>query len=201
MYITCSNCQTTFIVSDKQIGVEGKRVKCSKCSYIWYQKLDFNNIESSTVQTDISPNNISSGDMLIKVPALLPKKSNKKSVLFCILWSAIIFCIFIIFFGNNFFSQYSTSDIRNVIIKNNSNEKALRVTMELNNKYVYKIATPQLRIRIIDKDFRVIEEHISNNMAKFTQKEIVRIDTTIPNISHAKYLDISIGSRLGFLFN
>ena len=39
MYIACPECDTKFVVKPEQIGKEGRKVKCSKCSLVWHHKL------------------------------------------------------------------------------------------------------------------------------------------------------------------
>ena len=34
MYIACPECDTKFVVKPEQIGKEGRKVKCSKCSHV-----------------------------------------------------------------------------------------------------------------------------------------------------------------------
>ncbi len=38
MLISCPECKTTFAVPIKAIGVTGRKVKCSKCTHVWFQE-------------------------------------------------------------------------------------------------------------------------------------------------------------------
>lgn len=37
MIITCPNCSTRYLVAEDKIGAKGRRVRCAKCSHIWFQ--------------------------------------------------------------------------------------------------------------------------------------------------------------------
>ena len=39
MIITCSNCNTKFLINKKVLGNNGKNVKCSTCGYQWFEKI------------------------------------------------------------------------------------------------------------------------------------------------------------------
>ena len=71
MYIACPECDTKFVVTPEQIGKHGRKVKCSKCSHVWHQKLEDNiRIEPVlTVPEAVIP--LGNG---INLPALLPVK-------------------------------------------------------------------------------------------------------------------------------
>ena len=45
MQIICPKCNTIFIVSDKNFNLQARKVKCSKCSHIWFnnQSSDLSN--------------------------------------------------------------------------------------------------------------------------------------------------------------
>ena len=72
MYISCPKCDTKFIVNQNDIGPEGRRVKCSRCSHIWLQR--HNNktkIEPLLTSTPIEDIKLGNG---VNLPALLPIK-------------------------------------------------------------------------------------------------------------------------------
>jgi predicted Zn finger-like uncharacterized protein len=43
MIIVCERCSTKYHIVDEAIGVNGRNVKCTKCSYIWFQELHSSN--------------------------------------------------------------------------------------------------------------------------------------------------------------
>lgn len=39
MIVTCPNCEVDFVVSSEALGSSGRKVRCTKCKYIWFQNL------------------------------------------------------------------------------------------------------------------------------------------------------------------
>ncbi|WP_068310762.1 zinc-ribbon domain-containing protein [Polycladidibacter hongkongensis] len=37
MKITCSNCKTTYAISEEKLGSQGRKLKCSKCGTVWHE--------------------------------------------------------------------------------------------------------------------------------------------------------------------
>ena len=45
MYISCPACKAKFLTEARLIGKFGRKVKCSKCNNVWYQKADANSLK------------------------------------------------------------------------------------------------------------------------------------------------------------
>ena len=72
MYIACPECDTRFVVTPEQIGTHGRKVKCSKCSHIWHQRLDNHlRIEPVLEPVTLVATPLGKG---VNLPALLPIK-------------------------------------------------------------------------------------------------------------------------------
>lgn len=41
MILTCANCQTRYLVPDSALGLDGRRVRCTKCQNEWFQEPEF----------------------------------------------------------------------------------------------------------------------------------------------------------------
>lgn len=54
MIIACPKCNTGFFVTPEQIGLSGRRVKCSKCSHIWHAKI-YQKLFKSEVKVNQDP--------------------------------------------------------------------------------------------------------------------------------------------------
>lgn len=104
MIITCFQCSTQYYLANQALAPSGKRVKCSKCSIIWFQdyvaipKVEFNkaNVESFNVK-----------DNKIFLPAVVKKKLFIWKPTLIIILFLIIFGLAALFFQEDLSIKYS----------------------------------------------------------------------------------------------
>lgn len=51
MYLNCQNCDTSFVIDKALLAPNGKKLKCSQCSHVWYQEYN-TNFADLTVQSE-----------------------------------------------------------------------------------------------------------------------------------------------------
>ncbi|WP_017443343.1 MJ0042-type zinc finger domain-containing protein [Rickettsia gravesii] len=209
MYITCPNCQTRFIVTSNQIGINGRRVKCSKCSHLWYQKLDYNTstlndfkdkVNMGTIKTPIK--NHYNANVPVILPYIPPKK---KYNIFPILWTSfIIFCLVILLIDSfKFLGKYDQLKIEEINLGKSRHIDCMKIFYKLSNESDYLISDPIIKVRVMDTNNQALDEYVSITklQTKIPAKQAIYLEMNIEGIPiTAKYIDIVIGNRLGLLF-
>nr|WP_253308088.1 MJ0042-type zinc finger domain-containing protein [Rickettsia endosymbiont of Ceutorhynchus assimilis] len=210
MYITCPNCQTKFTVFNEQIGINGRKVKCSKCRHIWHQKLDYNatkltdfaKIEETpeAITTPFKNEFYTEGSGL---PALLPRKPPNYSF-FSLLWISFIIFSSIILLEDNcrFLVRYDQLKIDHIVIQDIKNPDRIKISYAVTNPSSYQISNLIFRVRIIDKNRKILDSYVTNKMninilPDQTINMAIELDGLPP---FAEYLDITIGNKFDFLF-
>ncbi len=212
MSITCPNCNTSFIVSNDQIGTLGRKVKCSKCQHIWYQKFDLptpsitsENTESN--QNDVATNNIripSSEDNKIAINSLdnliysnhnatlsplLPSNGTSPINIISILLINLIFLLLFILFYEKFSLlalpkiEGKKVIIENIYTKQGTINNQLKISYRLTNLDNRNILIPLTRVRILDKQHLPVKSYILDQQnIKLLPKQHIDITTTLENI-------------------
>lgn len=202
MYISCLKCNTKFIVTPEQIGTNGRRVKCSKCSNIWHQKLD-NPIRIEpviTVDNIISP--LENG---VNLPALLPIKIPPYLYALPFFMVGIIIFMFIMLFPNlfGFDTMLSNKDlaIKDIQIDNQKELGKIVVSYKFLNLSSHEVKMPRVRIRLFDKNNRVIKSRTDNySNTDMAPNQFVQIRTEfVPAPPSTNSIDIMIGNSIDFL--
>lgn len=213
MYIACPNCQTKFVVTNNQIGINGRRVKCSKCSHIWYQKLDYNTSKLSDFNEDQvnfeavkTPVKNDYNDRLsANVPVILPYTPLKKKYnIFPLLWTSfIIFCLAILLIDSfEFLNKYDQLKIEEINLRKSANTGGVKVFYKLSNQSNYLISNPLIKIKIIDSSNQALDGYIAVTKlkAKIPAKQDIYVEMDIKGLPiTAKYIDVAVGNRIGFL--
>lgn len=209
MYITCPNCQTRFIVTSNQIGINGRRVKCSKCSHLWYQKLDYNTSKLNDFKDKVNTETIKipiKNHYNANVPVILPYIPTKKKYnIFPILWTSfIIFCLVILLIDSfKFLGKYDQLKIEEINLGKSHHIGGMKIFYKLSNQSDYLISDPIIKVRVMDSNNQVLDEYVSITklQTKIPAKQAIYLEMNIEGIPvTAKYIDIAIGNRLGLLF-
>lgn len=228
MYIACPNCNIKFLVPNEQIGFPGRKVKCSKCAYIWFQKLDPSTkltdfitnteelaappaIPAETEKVTIpwkSPNlhNELQFTKGINVPALLPAKIYKKFEILSLLWFSLITLLLLMLFHDSFaIKSWKQNEliIDKVTAKINKNSQEVKIVYNVTNISNNIILLPLIRVRLLNNKRVLIKSYIINqlNITLAPHKNIY-ITMNLPvAVALVEHLDITLGNRLDFILN
>jgi predicted Zn finger-like uncharacterized protein len=203
MYITCPGCKTRFAVTAEQIGNNGRKVKCSKCFHIWHQKpLGQVKIEPKVELVSTKTPPLGNG---INLPVLLPIKVPAHLLygLPILLVSMIIFMVAILFQGS--FVIPSILNNKDLTISDIYNQQELgktTINYKVTNLSNKSIKIPLIRIRVFDKNNRLINSRIENhNNIKLSPSQNVIINTELGDVPPHANIDIMIGNKLDFILH
>ena len=203
MYIACPECDTKFVVKPEQIGKEGRKVKCSKCSHVWHHKLaDQLRIEPIRTQPLVTTP-LGNG---INLPALLPIKIQPYLyVMPVVMIGLIIFMIIMVFptsLGINTLLNSNNLSIKDVQVQNQKDLDKITISYKVHNSAATIVKMPLVRIRFFDKNGKIIDSKIDdqNNNVDMSPKQGIQINTEfVPAPSAADSIDIMIGNKIDFI--
>lgn len=227
MSITCPNCNTSFIISKDQIGAIGRKVKCSQCQHIWYQKFDLTgpnltsptqNLEQSKITTNNSPfkeinksvvnpvDNLIYSNKSTDLPPLLPIKGTQPINILSILLINLIFLLLFILFQEKFSFTLPKLAGNKVIIDNIQTQQGeavnqLKISYRLTNNDNRNILIPLTRVQVLDKQGLTLKSYILDQQnIKLLPKQHLDVTTTLDNVPGAAgSLDIRLGNSLDFI--
>lgn len=202
MYIACPECDTKFVVTPEQIGNHGRKVKCSKCSHIWHQKLNNPVRVEPTILTPTETTPLGNG---VNLPALLPVKIQPYLyALPMVMIGLIIFMLIMVFPNNLGFDSLlnnKTLSIRDIKIDNQTELDKITVSYKILNSSLKNQKMPLVRIRLFDKSNRVIksliDDHTEINMSP---NQFIQVKTEfVPAPPSTESIDIMIGNKIDFI--
>ncbi|MCF8494092.1 MAG: zinc-ribbon domain-containing protein [Rickettsiaceae bacterium] len=203
MYIACPKCDTKFVVTPEQIGKEGRKVKCSKCSHVWHYKLaDQLRIEPIITQP-IAATPLGNG---INLPALLPIKIQPYLyVMPVVMIGLIIFMLIMVFptsLGINTLLNSNNLSIKDVQVQNQKDLDKITISYKIYNSASTIVKMPLVRIRFFDKNGKIVESKIDdqNSNVDMSPHQFIQIKTElVPAPSAADSIDIMIGNKIDFI--
>ncbi|MFK7968353.1 MAG: zinc-ribbon domain-containing protein [Rickettsiaceae bacterium] len=202
MYIACPKCDTKFVVNSEQIGIHGRKVKCSKCSHIWHKRFDKDlQIEPILEPLPLKTTPLEKG---VNLPALLPIKIPAYPFSTPILLIGMIIFMTITLFQDSFGlkSILNNKDlsIRDLQITNNKELGKIIVNYKIFNSSTKNIKIPLVRIRLFDKDNRVINARIDDHSnIHLSPLQNITINTEVPIPPSTENIDIMLGNKLDFI--
>jgi len=204
MYIACPECDTKFVVTPKQIGKHGRKVKCSKCFHVWYQELGDNvPIEPITsLPEKIAP--IGNG---VNLPALVPAKTPSYLFLLPGMVTGLIFVMLIILFpsqlGITSLLNNNEVSVENIQIVNQQDIEKIVVEYKVHNNSLDNVQMPLVRVRLFDKNHNILNSRIDNHShIEMYPDQIVQIKTQFISVpSSAGSIDIMVGNKLDFILH
>ena len=202
MYIACPECNTKFVVTPEQIGKHGRKVKCSKCSHIWHQKLDSPIRIEPSVLAPIEATPLGNG---VNLPALLPIKI--QSYLYALpffMIAMIIFMLTMLFPNNLGFDSLLNSkklSVHDIKIENHKDLNKITVSYKVMNNSKKNMKMPLVRIRLFDGNSRILKSLIDDHTnIDMSPNQFIQVKTEfVPAPPSAKEIDIMIGNKVDFI--
>ena len=203
MYIACPKCDTKFVVTPEQIGKEGRKVKCSKCSHVWHYKLaDQLRIEPIITQP-IAATPLGNG---INLPALLPIKIQPYLYVMPVIMIGLIILMLIMVFptslGINTLLNSNNLSIKDVQVQNQKDLDKITISYKVHNSASTIVKMPLVRIRFFDKNGKIVESKIDdqNSNVEMSPNQFIQIKTElVPAPSAVDSIDIMIGNKIDFI--
>lgn len=205
MNITCPECSTNFTVSQELIGECGRKVKCSKCSYIWHQYLENQIRLDPTRSKEVITDNKTIKSNGVNLPALLPIRMPQSSNISpLILISLILFLSLLLFherLGINLSDDFKDLNINDIKIVRNIEEGKIIINYNITNMVDQTISIPLIRVRLFDKDNKLIDTQIvkEENLTLGPKKYINLQSEFFSNQDATTKIDISLGNKLDFI--
>lgn len=219
MRISCPDCRAQYVVPNSSISINGRKVKCFKCSYVWFVKPDSEAEHDGSFDAALAPeavNSIQSDNILTNVN--LPQVINHKTSIFwkiapviCVLLT--FFCFFILQPWH--FRQFETAEkiyrvlglrdsellsLQNVKIEKIPTGDILDIVFSgniINNSHVEK-RIPHIRFSILDENkVMIASEVITTPPQKLKPGERFPVKFTFYKSSpRAVSIAVDIGSKL-----
>jgi predicted Zn finger-like uncharacterized protein len=199
MNILCESCNTCFVVDDNVIGVEGKKVRCSKCGHVWYQ-------EQIKCHDDVKKNMSISERLGISLPAVIdsPKRStfNTKYIIFAGI-SVLIYLILVLFahnlkITNDFVTQGLSVDT--VEFEQQQSSGKVKLSYKILNNSTEVRESPAIKVRFFDNENNIIKAGILEDKILIEPQNYVLVETEFKDVTKAvKNLDVRLGTKLSMI--
>ncbi|WP_250311517.1 MJ0042-type zinc finger domain-containing protein [Rickettsia endosymbiont of Oedothorax gibbosus] len=216
MSISCPSCNTNFIVSKEQIGMTGRKVKCSQCNHIWYQQAALDEQQPSIISNHHTAKNASTNEnnkiFLTKganLPALLPPKTPQHSNILPILLFSVIILLLLLLFQEklNIPALYKENDniltIGNIHVEQNKEIGQIKVSYQITNNSDHDVTIPLIRVRLLDKKYVTVKSYIMHHKnIKLLPKQHIDIATNLDVVPRSsELLNIMLGNGLDLILH
>lgn len=204
MYIACPECNTKFAIKKEQIGENGRKVKCSKCSHIWHYTPKKQKPESPTIkhkETLSQPTPARTKPIKgVNVPALRPKKIPSYLPWIPSLLIGFIVIVSIILFNSSLLN-HNPLELRNMQITKDTDLGKLTVTYKVYNSSDKELKMPLVRVQLIDNNNNILKSRIDDHThLTIAPNKCVQVKTEFsPVPESAENINILIGNKLDFL--
>lgn len=210
MHISCPKCNTRFVLLPEQLGLSGRKVRCSQCNTIWHQEriqpISSVNKEDLMLERLMTTNRNTTFAQGVNLPALLPIKIPfylyGTPVALVVAICMLAFVLFPDYFGLKP-STFYLHKIKDIHIEQSRDIGKITVNYKILNTSKANVKTPLVRVRLLDVNNAVLKSHIvdhSNIMLTSGQYLAIKTDFTVPR-DKAKKVDIMVGSRLDFILH
>lgn len=213
IYVGCPNCSANFIVNPEQIGKDGRKVRCSRCTHIWYQRLNEQQIsEISKINYVLVEDNkdeklppLGKG---INLPAPLPMKLTPYLYMIPLVL-AVLFSISYFAINNNFNIETILNDskekisIQEIEVVRAEKLEKLEIKYKMHNSSNNGIEAPLIQIRLLDKNNNTVKSItkeyknlilLPNNSIDLIE-EIADVPDSVENVS------LLVGNRIDFILH
>lgn len=206
MYITCPECKSTFVVTPEQLGPEGRKVKCSKCKNIWHATPAAQEaVKIEPVITAGTEQVVSTSEIGVNLPALVPINLPPYLWLTPLFMIVLIVGIALVCYSSSIglassYKAYEGVTINDIKIEHKKDASKVVVQYKVMNNSENKIIIPLVRLRLFDKDDRVVQTHVENAAVQLNPQQYVSIRTEFSSIPpSAKSVDITLGNKIDFI--
>jgi predicted Zn finger-like uncharacterized protein len=212
MILTCTNCKTSFVAPDTLIGPSGRKVKCSKCQFIWFATLPQK--PKAEVLTPLPDVKTLQGSF--NLPIVAAERIGWYLYFMPLLFILSIASALCLLFPHKVLAlkfvdqkmlceNLQVCDTKGIKLKDvefNTKDKEGKNIAVLS----YKIANntnnqkniPIIRVKLLDKDLKVVKSHTATNQTSFLKPYHQHlVETRFEDLpeSVAK-IELSIGNRL-----
>ncbi|MCC8398091.1 MAG: zinc-ribbon domain-containing protein [Rickettsia endosymbiont of Labidopullus appendiculatus] len=216
MSISCPSCNTNFVVSKEQIGMTGRKVKCSQCNHIWYQKSEYEKQQPPIISDHHTAKNASTNEnnkifltQGTNLPALLPPKTPQYSHIVIILLFSLIILLLLLLFHEKFNipALYKENDniltIGNIHVEQNKKMGQIKVSYQITNNSDHDVTIPLIRVRLLDKKYLTIKSYIMHHKnIKLPPKKHIDIATRLDVVPHSsEFLNIMLGNSVDLILH
>jgi len=198
MYISCPDCSTKFVISPDQIGANGRKVKCSKCGTIWHQKPE----DNARIEPIISPLELTPLGNGVNLPALMPTKIPTFLYIMPVILISLSILMSILLFSGSIDTMLMTNvTIEDTKISHEKELNKISLSYKVMNSSNKEINMPLVRIRLLDKDYRVLKSNIENrSKLKLSPGQFIQVKTEfVPVPKNTESVDIMLGNKLDFI--
>ncbi len=201
MYIACPGCNTKFVVTPEQIGKDGRKVKCSKCSHIWYKKLDEDVRIEPALTAPVVSTTLGNG---VNLPALLPMKIPPYLYMMPVVMIGLIIFMLVMLFPDNLgFESLLNSDnlsIKDVQIVKQQDIEKITVSYKVHNTSLKDVKMPLVRVRLCDNNNKVLKSLTDYHTNIISPNQFLQVKTEfMPVPSSADNIDIMMGNEVDFI--
>jgi len=231
MYITCANCSTNFFVSPDKISPAGRKLRCSRCGYIWFHKpaigqnsaagpsynQQYTNPQSQQNYGQPGPQPGPTQEPLV-TPKEMPAQSARLPVLIPVaaaqtgahtITMLLVSCFFlmvILFYeslGFKFLSASAHLRLKDIKVEKSYESDTLIVSYALENSSNEGVNIPLVRIRLFDENQKLIESYIDSRVKPtIGPKECILMTTEIASVpGFTDEVDVTLGNRLDFILH
>ncbi|AIL65451.1 zinc finger-like domain protein [Rickettsiales bacterium Ac37b] len=215
MIITCNKCNTSYLVEVESIGINGRKVKCLKCSHIWMailneeQLKELSSKETEIIQSDPSEDVEKPIEGITSVPALMqPKVSPVLKIvpvmllILLLLMSGLFYNHKIIEYVPSASSMYIAAGlypsngliIDNVVVKEEQEQYSISYVIKNTNDI--EIYMPLVRVTVFDdKKNNVAYQKVKIKHKLLEPGESYVNNTNILIPDNATYIVVDLGNK------
>ncbi len=205
MIITCPKCDTNFKINISQIGKEGKKVKCSKCSYIWTQMPAAKKHKEKIEPMVEKPKQIEEFKERANLPMVVQQKeaSSPNGIM-------LLMLVFIVFLLLNLFPQSIKNinlfganhlSVKEVNISHGDNDNHLTVSYKIFNSSQKNHNMPMVRIKLFGEGKKLLKTVTEDRRnLKIMPGRFIEVQTQFKQaIKGAEEAEVMIGNKLDFM--
>lgn len=210
MHILCPKCSTKFVISESQIGTNGRKVRCSKCKHIWHA--DTNQVDGildAIQKTENIESHVSkSSSNAVHLPAVIPIErhityKNHSNILLIGMITLLCTMLFASKFGYTELTQKHSVIIEDLAMEKDSDTNKIILKYKAYNNSKYTTKVPLLKVQLMDSNHKVLKTQIINNKkVKLYPNKFVWIKTDLLHSpKNTENIQVILGNRLDFLLN